>query len=167
LYNFTGGSDGGTINAGLVLDASGNLFGTSTFGGTTNNGTVFELKRTSGGNWKENMLYSFAGGEDGTLPVGGVILDSAGDLYGTTQFGGGQGTCKNGSQLEYCGTVFKLSPPRSVGGTWTESVLYRFTGGNDGALPGNNLVLDSAGNLYGTALLGGQYGNGTVFEVTP
>jgi uncharacterized repeat protein (TIGR03803 family) len=167
LYNFPGGSDGADINAGLVLDASGNLYGTSTFGGASNNGTVFELKRTTGGNWKEKVLYNFGGGEDGTLPVGGVVFDTAGNLYGTTQFGGGQGTCHNGSELDYCGTVFKLSPPSSGSGSWSESMLYRFTGADDGGNPGNNLVLDSAGNVYGTATVGGQYGFGTAFEVEP
>jgi hypothetical protein len=112
LYSFTGGSDGGTPLSDLTLDSAGNLYGTTSAGGTGSAcqggcGTVFELKHSANG-WKEQVLYSFKGGTDGASPQAGVIFDSAGNLYGTTNF-----------------TVFKLAP-NSKGG-WTESVIYGFT----------------------------------------
>lgn len=116
----------------------------------------------------EHMLYSFQGGSDGDTPLASMIADKAGNLYGTTSFGGGSPNCPAG-----CGTVFELSPPAGSGGAWTETVLYRFQGGNDGAYPMAPLAAGQAGNLYGTTASGGtgdcvpqgSVGCGTVFEL--
>ncbi len=148
--------------AGLIEDSEGNFYGTTEFGGANNQGTVFELSG-SGSSWTATVLYSFAGGSDGAQPHGGLLFDSAGNLYGTTNFGG-SANCSNG-----CGTVFKLTPESS---SWSESVLYAFTGGSNGQEPNARLVLDSQGNLYGTTLLGGNAGTactsgcGTVFQLS-
>lgn len=163
LYNFNGGSDPNLPYAGLVSDKAGNLYGTTEFGGTYNQGTVFEITPNSNGSWAESILYNFTGSEDGAQPYSSLVFDSSGNLYGTTNFGGSM-NCNLG-----CGTVFKLAP--SSGG-WTESVLYTFTGDSDGREPSARLRFDSAGNLYGTTLLGGNIGSvcssgcGTVFKLT-
>ncbi len=173
LYSFTGGSDGGVPVAGLILDAAGNLYGTAKLGGTaTTNGcgaytcgTVFELSPVNGG-WKQRTLYSFTGGSDGGTPVASLTFDAAGNLYGTTEFGG---TYYN-SQLGPSGVVFKLTPSPSG---WTESALHQFGNvSSDGTNPAASLIFDPAGNLYGTTLIGGVLqgnvgGWGTVFELTP
>lgn len=147
IYSFAGGTDGMDPEAGLLRDSKGNLYGTTLSGGTTGWGTVFRL--TAAGT--EKILYSFTGGADGGNPTASLIADSQGNLYGTTFNGGTSGGD---------GTVFRLN---SAG----ESVLYRFTGGTDGAHPRGGLVRDSQGNLYGTTGAGGQYGLGVVFKVTP
>src|ERR1700674_5485561 len=103
----------------------------------------------------ERVLYRFKGGHDGSAPFAGLIADNAGNLYGTTADGGGE-TCG-------CGTIFELSP--ASGGRWTETVLYRFTGGSDGAFPETGLIFDTAGNLYGTTIYGGSSDDGTVFQL--
>jgi len=132
LYSFTGGADGGYPYASLVLDAQGKLYGTTSEGGAFGAGTVFTVDTTG----EETVLYSFTGGADGGYPnFSPVIFDSVGNLYGTTALGGAA-----------YGVVFELSP---VGGAWTETVLYRFTGGTDGEYPSGGLVMDSAGNLDG------------------
>jgi uncharacterized repeat protein (TIGR03803 family) len=148
--------------AGLIMDKEGNLYGTTEFGGTNNQGTVFELSPTPDGGWNESVLHSFdpavgvTGGTDGAQPHAALVLDSAGNLYGTTSFGGGSSSkCTHG-----CGTVFKLDS-----GSWSETVLYTFTGGSDGGEPYARLVFDAQGNLYGTTLIGGTKGHGTVFEL--
>jgi uncharacterized repeat protein (TIGR03803 family) len=151
LYRFTGGDDGGWPYAGLIADSSGNLYGTAVYGGAYGNGTVFELVKSSG-TYTEKTLYSFIGGDDGGYPLAGLIADSAGNLYGTTAGGGGNGK----------GTVFELV---NSSGTYTEKVLYRFTGGDDGGWPYAGLIADSTGNLYGTTTAGGAYRGGTVFEL--
>jgi hypothetical protein len=116
----------------------------------------------------ETVLYSFTGGSDGATPFAGLISDDNGALYSTTYNGGGSGNCFLG-----CGTVFKLTPPSKGQTAWTETVLYRFTGGSDGAAPLAGLIADESGALYGTALLGGNSnarypnGAGTVFKLTP
>ncbi len=162
LYSFkggsTGGSDGAAPTGGLIMDAAGNLYGTTIAGGSSNAGTVFKLDPSG----NETVLYSFKGGSDGASPyLGSLITDAAGNLYGTTNVGG-SGPCTGANQvLVGCGIVFKLDP---VG---NETVLHSFTGGNDGAFPYAGLVMDAAGNLYGTAssflALGGF---GTVFKLT-
>jgi uncharacterized repeat protein (TIGR03803 family) len=163
VYNFSGGSDPKLPYAGLVFDKSGNLYGTSELGGVSNQGTVFQVTPNSDGTWSESVLYSFTGSADGGQPSSGLVLDSAGNLYGTTNFGG-NANCNLG-----CGTVFKLS---KASGGWAETVLYTFTGGADGRQPTARLLLDAAGNLYGTTLLGGNIGSnctsgcGTVFKLT-
>jgi uncharacterized repeat protein (TIGR03803 family) len=135
LHRFTGGADGATPHAGLVLDDSGNFYGTTTTGGASNLGTVFKLDTTG----TETVLHSFAGAPDGATPHAGLVLDTLGNLYGTTEFGGA-------SNL---GTVFKLDT------TGTETVLYSFKGGAAGRNPSSGLVLDAAGNFYGTTGGGG------------
>jgi uncharacterized repeat protein (TIGR03803 family) len=166
LYSFQIMPDGGNPNGALIFDSSGNLYGTTEFGGTYGYGTVYKLSPSSGGGWTESVLYSFHGSSDGGAPKGGLIFDSAGNLYGTTIEGG-----ENCSGYG-CGVVFELSPS-SAG--WTETVLYAFTGATDGANPYSGLVVDSFGNLYGTTLYGGDpncYGGdnnggcGTVFELS-
>ena len=159
LYEFTGGADGGTPT-GLIIDKLGNLYGTTSAGGATGNGTVFKLEPLPGGTWKETVLHSF-NGPDGGAPVTGLISDASGNLYGTTSQGGPP--CPYVSSTG-CGVVFKLKPKSD--GTWTESVLYSFKGGaSDGydALAG--LTFDKAGNLYGTTAVDGSGGAGDVFQL--
>jgi len=156
LYNFTGGTDGGDPATSLTFDASGNSYGTTASGGEYDLGTVFMLTPSGA----ETELYSFTGGGDGEDPHGGVILDSAGNLYGTTAAGGFGGFCGG----EGCGVIFELS---RVGGGWTETTLYSFKGLNDGFGPGGGLAFDSAGNIYGTTPDGGAHSNGVVFELSP
>jgi hypothetical protein len=123
-----------------------------------------------GGAPSETVIYTFQGGADGATPGNGVIADSAGNLYGTTEAGGG-GACSTPSSTG-CGTVFELTPPPAPGGTWKETVLYAFQGGTDGAFP-NGLILDQAGNLFATTAGGGSStscssaGCGTLFELSP
>ena len=161
LYNFIGYPyDGGYPNASLTPDGKGNFYGTTPNGGLYGYGTVFELSPNGHGGWNESVLYSFPYGADGGFPwFSGVILDSAGNLYGTSYDGGSNG-CEIG-----CGDVFELSP--MGGGGWTETVLYTFPGGAGGQLPLNSLIMDSAGNLYGTAYTGGIGAGGIVFELSP
>jgi uncharacterized repeat protein (TIGR03803 family) len=137
LYSFTGAADGGRPLAGLIADSVGHLYGTTANGGSQQHGAVFKLDKTG-----ETVLYSFTGAADGIRPYAGLIRDSAGNLYGTTMWGGPGGP--SGS-----GIVFKLD---TVG---TETVLYRFTDGADGARPQAGLIRDAAGNLYGTTFHGG------------
>jgi uncharacterized repeat protein (TIGR03803 family) len=163
LYSFTGSADGAQPSAGLIFDASGNLYGTTNFGGSGNCnmgcGTVFKLTPASGG-WTETVLYTFTGSGDGREPYARLLSDPAGNLYGTTLFGGNvNSACTTG-----CGTVFKLTP---ASGGWTESVLYAFTGAADGASPYAALRIDPAGNLYGTTYAAGAYGSGAVFKLSP
>jgi len=149
LHSFVGGTtDGQQPIAGLVVDSAGNLYGTTEYGGTNDDGTVFEI--TSAGT--ERVLHSFVGGAtDGQQPIAGLVMDSAGNLYGTTSFGGESDD----------GTVFKIDA------AGTESVVYSFKGGTtDGKVPDAGVIMDSAGNLYGTTSMGGANGDGTVFEIT-
>ncbi len=143
--------DGANSYAPLLRDAAGNLYGATFSGGHFGDGAVFELGATG----SEKVRYAFSGPADGANPVGGLIGDSAGNLYGTTEYGGDL----NGCSGKGCGVVFKLAP----GGQ--ETVLYLFTGGADGANPYARLNRDAAGNLYGTTWNGGATGNGTVFKV--
>ena len=147
IYSFTGGSDGADPLAGLVRDGVGNLYGTTYAGGDYGAGTVFRLDTTG----KESVLHSFSGGPDGGYPYAGLILDAAGNLYGTADAGGAHNY----------GAVFKVP----AGGT--EGVLYSFTGtGGDGVNPLAGLVRDGAGTLYGTTASGGASGLGTVFKLS-
>jgi len=161
LYNFTGPYDGRGPR-GLIFDSAGNLYGTTDNGGIYCSlyqgcGTVFELTPTGGGNWTETVLHSFGSGTDGINPLAPLILDAAGNLYGTTSAGGTDG---------FYGTVFEMSP--SEGGGWTETVLYSFGHLPDGEGPWTGaLTFDAAGNLYGTTIGGGAYRVGTAFELTP
>ena len=153
LHNFgSNPADGVDPMAGVIGDSDGNLYGTTTSGGTAGQGVVYKLDPAiqSPGGWLETVLYTFTGGTDGGDPVAGVTRDSEGNLYGTTYAGGDLACGFNGSA---CGTVFKLDP------TGTETVLHRFTGGADGSYPAAGVIRDSAGNLYGTASQGGpDYG---------
>jgi len=157
IYSFAGGADGAYPESDLILDAAGNLYGTTREGGTGGCGTLFKLTRSRDG-WRHQVFYSFAEGYvDGCGPKAGLVFDHAGNLYGTTAAGGSGG----------CGTVFKFAP-NSHGG-WTESVLHSFSCSNsDGRDPNTDLVFDSQGNLYGTTQ-GDLNGNalGTVFMLTP
>ena len=170
LYNFADGSDGGFPIAGLVRDASGNLYGTTEEGGTFNStncsggcGTVFEVD-THG---NETVLYTFTGGADGAFPIAGLVMDASGNLYGTTN-GGGTLNTTNCSTYG-CGVVFEVNPSHPG----SETVLYTFTGGADGGFPeGGHLIFDSSGNLYGTTPYGGTtnafcgtLGCGVVFKM--
>ncbi len=161
LHNFVAySSDGYYPYAGVVFDAAGNLFGTTRSGGLNGSGTVFELLPEAGGGYKEKIVHNFDF-LDGVFPEAGLIFDSAGNLYGTTNLGGSRECNGYG-----CGTVFELLP--EAGGEWTEKVLYTFNGdGTDGVNPVAGLTFDQAGNLYGTTEIGGLYGSGTVFELSP
>ena len=156
LYSFAGSTDGASPIAALIIDKVGNLYGTTTAGGSTGNGTVFRMSppKQKGGKWTEKVLYSFGQGTDGATPVAGVTLDAKHNLYGTTSAGGSYGY----------GTVFQLK--RSKSG-WAENILYNFQGGNDGSVPYAGVILDSSGNLYGGATGGGTGAGGTIFELTP
>jgi uncharacterized repeat protein (TIGR03803 family) len=156
------GTDGWEPMSSLVFDAAGNLYGTTHDGGASNFGNVFELTPGSNGHWTEKVLYAFSGGADGRYPDAGLIFDSAGSLYGTTEYGGNL-ECSTGGTG--CG-VFKLTP--STYGSWTETVLHTFDSGTDGAQPGAALTFDAVGNLYGTTVYGGYPGggSGTVFELS-
>lgn len=146
---------------GLVFDAAGNLYGTTDGGGPYNSGTVFKLTPSGGGNWTEEVIYAFNyQNSGGSQPEAGLVIDAAGNLYGTTYFGNGTG-CGGGG----CGTAFELMP--SAGGGWTEKVLHSFGNGMDGYGPYGRLVFDSSGNLYGNTLYGGAYVWGTIFKLTP
>lgn len=159
IHNFGNGTDGAFLNAGVIVDAAGNLYGTTVNGGSTTYGMVFELSPTSSGGWKEKVLHTFAGGNDGIGPYGGLVFDGAGNLYGATA-GGGTNACS-------CGAVYELTP--ETNGGWSEKVLHSFGYGSDGYNPSASLVFDREGNLYGTTPAGGLYRSwgGTVFELTP
>jgi uncharacterized repeat protein (TIGR03803 family) len=153
LYGFSGGADGNMPNYGaLIFDRAGNMYGTTSEGGS-GNGVVYEMMG-SGLDWTEQAIYAFAGSPDGATPFSGVIFDTSGNLYGTTTAGGASGN----------GAVYELSPS---GSGWTERVLYSFTGGSDGSYPTAGLILDQAGNLYGSTNVGGTGEGGTVFELSP
>ncbi len=140
-----------------VLDRAGNLYGTTSGGGAHKDGTVYKL--TPGGEnekWKLKTLYPFKGGNDGNQPFAGIVFDAAGNIYGTTVYGG---TFDQG-------TVFELVRVGKTGYSYKEKVLWSFNG-TDGAYPYASLTLDGAGNLYGTTVSGGSNGYGVVFEITP
>jgi uncharacterized repeat protein (TIGR03803 family) len=172
LYSFGATATDGTAPAsGVIFDAKGNLYGTTSYGGRNTSatygftaGTAYELMPAAGGGWTEIPLYSFAAGAtDGIMPNAGLILDDKGNLYGTTALGGQYSGYYTG------GTVFELTP--AADGKWTEKVLHSFGASGDGLNPQAGLIFDSKGNLYGTTLLGGAngsaYSGGTVFELSP
>jgi hypothetical protein len=188
IYVFKGknSNDGETPGGGVIFDKAGNLYGTASYGGSGNCvllgvkvgcGVVYKLTppKQKGGAWSESVIYSFRGGKDGYLPNGDLTFDAAGNLYGATLFGGGKGTTCD-PFYQYCGTVFKVSPPKAKGGKWTEQVLHSFARGADGANPNGGLTLDSKGAIYGTTPVGGNqlcdfgHGNvgcGVLFKLTP
>ena len=134
--------------AGVILDSAGDLYGTAVYGGTGNSGVVYSVGTPSYGG--ETVLYNFTGLADGGAPYAGVIRDSAGNLYGTTMYGG----------TAQAGVVYKLDTAGH------ETVLYSFTGGIDGGNPSAGVIGDQAGNLYGTTTKGGKYGGGVVYVLT-
>ncbi len=179
IHYFTGGQDGANPYAGVTVDASGNLYGTTSLGGVTDGcagysgaygcGTVYKLARTDSG-WLFNPIYTFTGGDDSRSPLARVVFGPNGALYGTSS-----GTDFAGPDF---GNVFSLKPAASACKTalcpWTQEVIYRFNGGSDGANPQSEVVFDQAGNLYGTTRFLGYTGDpcdlpgcGVVFELTP
>jgi uncharacterized repeat protein (TIGR03803 family) len=159
LHDFGGGTDGANpIAGGVTFDQSGNLYGTTSYGGNFGDGIVYKLAPNPDGTWSESVLYS--SGADGWGTNGPLSIDAAGNLYGV-QFGGGNESCGVG-----CGSVFELSPQPD--GTWTESTLHKFSG-NDGSNPETGVVLDAAGNLYGTTIAGGncpEWACGVAYKLT-
>jgi uncharacterized repeat protein (TIGR03803 family) len=159
LYRFSGGSDGSGPAASVINDGSGNLYGTTQYGGDPGCGTVFSLMPNPDGTWTENVIHTFES-SDGCNPAGSLIFDSSGNLYGTTIDGGANNL----------GAVFELTP--NTDGTWTATVLHDFAG-DDGASPQAGMVFDQGGSLYGTTAQGGDmncsggYGCGAVFQLTP
>jgi uncharacterized repeat protein (TIGR03803 family) len=171
-YRFQSGQDGAYAGA-LIADATGNLYGVTSYGGggpcsfngQTGCGTIYRLTAPAklGGVWKESVLYRFAGASDGAFPGSDLIIDRAGNLYGTTNAGGIG--CAIG-----CGTAFELMPPSGPGRAWKKIVLYAFQGGADGFGP-VDLIANSSGNFFGVTYFGGlfancTYGCGTAFELT-
>ena len=138
----------------LFMDQTGRLYGTTRAGGPAVAGIIFRLTHQPDGHWKESILYNFKKDASGYSPNTGVIVDSAGNLYGTTDYGGAGD----------CGVIYKLAPGKK--GNWSYTVLHTFNG-SDGCLPEGNLVPDKKGNYYGVTALGGDYGGGVVFELTP
>ncbi len=171
LWSFGNINDGVEPYAGLIMDKSGNLYGTTGAGGVYGGGTVFALMPpvASGGTWSESILWNFndndASGTGPYQPEGGLLMDTSGNLYGTT-YQGSPFCVSSGIDETVCGgTVFELSPTKA--GIWTESTLWNFGDGLDGLEPYAGLIIDTSGNLYGTTHDGGASGSGTVFELTP
>jgi uncharacterized repeat protein (TIGR03803 family) len=157
LITFDGTDEGNYPNGGLILDDAGNLYGTTNSEGALCCGTVFEVKHGANDTWTESLLYSFNGGTDGGFPNNApLVSNGAGKLYGTTTTGGDL-SCG-------CGVVFELS---LSGGIWTETVLHSFTDSPDGSDSQAGMTFDKAGNLFGTTLIGGADGYGSVFELKP
>ena len=160
LYSFAGSGDAAFPSGGLVADQAGNLYGVTLVGGANNLGAVYQLSppTTEGGLWTETVIFSFSG-PDGTLPSGQLQFDQSGALYGTTDGGG--------SLQE--GTVFQLAPSSRPGGSWTQSVLYNFSGGRDGGNPVAGVVIDNMGRIFGAASTGGSgpLSGGVIFRLNP
>jgi uncharacterized repeat protein (TIGR03803 family) len=157
IYSFGDGVTASSPTGNLIFGPTGGLYGTTNLGGGNNNcGTVFEL-RFSSGTWNEKTLYAFKGHTDGCNPVGGVVFDASGNLYGNTQ---------NGGAYASLGTTFELSPG-AAGAPWSENILHSFGSGKDGENPTSGLIFGLNGNLYGSTMFGGEYYQGTVFEITP
>ncbi len=173
-FNFLAG-DGSAPYAGLIADKAGNLYGTTSSGGTGvgQGGTVFELSPDGSSGWSETILYNFCQSGypcvDGNYLEDTLTMDAAGNLYGTTEAGGTGGAPGGGG----AGVVFELSPPMQQVGAWTETVLYNFCSDYinsvclDGAFPYSNVIFDTLGNIYGTTSAGGAENGGIVFELSP
>jgi uncharacterized repeat protein (TIGR03803 family) len=158
LHNFGNGKDGQNPQASLILDGSGNLYGTTVFGGAFP-GMLFELSPPAAGHdvWTEKVIHNFGSNpKESYEPRAGVLFDGSGNLYGTTTEGGG-----------VAGEAFEFSPKSGSG--WSETILHKFIAatGHDGYFPSCNLIFDGAGDLYGTTSSGGLDSNGTVFEIIP
>jgi uncharacterized repeat protein (TIGR03803 family) len=154
LYSFQGAPDGVFPYGALLFDATGNLYGTTYYGGTNGLGAVYQLSPNGTGEWSETVLYSFKAGSDGNSSISNLVFDAAGNLYGTTSEGG------LGS-----GTIFKLTPGQN--GIWTESIPHAFQGSPDGAFPYAGMVGDEAGGFYGATVHGGDDGEGAIYRFTP
>src|SRR5579862_2028898 len=181
LHFFKGPPDGTLPNVGrLVFDRAGNLYGATNTGGSgtckfrnfvTGCGVIFELRRAPNGRWRERVIYTFKNVADGAGPYSTLTIDHAGDIFGVTMAGGNRGCVPLFWVYRGCGTAFELA--RS-GGTWRKRILHTFSGGIDGGNPVTQLVLDKAGNLFGTAYCGGAYyscvqegaGAGVFFELS-
>jgi len=168
LHSFSGPDGCGGTLLPMIFDTNGNLYGTSASGGSSTKctggcGVVFELSPPATGtsDWQLTILYSFRGGNDGSVPQG-LAIDSAGVLYGTT-IQGGTGRCDFNNQSVGCGTVYRLSP--STGASWTKTTLHNFQAGKDGAEPYGGVTIGPDGALYGTTFLFGEFHGGTVFRI--
>jgi hypothetical protein len=174
LFNFEGSTNGASPYFPLALDANHNLYGIALGAGSQSCppgicAMVFELSPPAklGGAWTETVIHTFQGGNDAAYPQGTLVLDSHGSLYGTSIQGGG-GPCVENGALVGCGTIYRLSPPASPGGSWTEAILHSFQSESDGSQPYGSVVLDEAKRtLYGTSAFGGPENGGTVFQITP
>ena len=179
LYSFVDASTGWNPLSGVILDKAGDLVGTTENGGSALDGTVFKITPKGNGKVEESLIHEFVGEADGSFPQTGLTVDAAGTLYGVTLVGGGTAfTCTENSGGG-CGIVYKLTP--NSDGTWTETILYSFLGGTDGAIPGDDrLALDADGDVFGSAESGGDFnfnqtgcpgnlpgGCGVVFKVKP
>jgi uncharacterized repeat protein (TIGR03803 family) len=205
LHNFTGRNDGANPYSGVTFDAAGNLYGMTAYAGPNDYGAIFQLVPQSDGSWTEHIVHSFTGGADGIGSLGNLVFDRAGNLYAATMYsvrefsraagsdswtaktlhdftGGSDGAQAQGGLTfdsagnlygmtyagggSHLGTVFTLR--EGTNGTWTEKILHRFVGGDDGFSPTYaNVTVDPTGNLYGTAPLGGAGQFGVVFEIKP
>ncbi|MGA8535740.1 MAG: choice-of-anchor tandem repeat GloVer-containing protein [Candidatus Tumulicola sp.] len=183
LYSFKGGSDGSGSESDLIAGSGGVLYGVTLYGGSNSTcpisygcGTVFEMV-PNGSGYSEHVLYAFKGPPDGVSPIGSLLLDKSGALYGTTNYGGTAttATCISVLGVGGCGTVFKLTP---AGSGFSEKILYSFQGGSDGENPKGTLIADAKGALYGTTQFGGGTSGcypistgdtscGTVFKLLP
>jgi len=164
-HSFSGGPDDGCHYTGSpILDAAGNLYGATYWGGEQQCeigcGVAFKLAPNSDGSWTESLLYRFQAKRDGANPAHDFVFDAAGNLYGATFWGTTIQTCGT-----TCGSIYELTP--NPNGTWKTQIPHAFTGGKDGATPFGNLAVDAAGNLYGTTLYGGSFGYGTIFKLVP
>jgi uncharacterized repeat protein (TIGR03803 family) len=156
LYSFQDQPDGASPYGGVIFDQAGNLYGTTYYAGANDLGTVYKLTRNQG-SWSETVLYSFKGGSDGNSPISTLAADAQGNLYGTTS-DGGAAACG-------CGTIFRLS--HGSGGTWAESVAYRFPGSPKPGFAYNGMVSDGKGSFYGTTVHGGATNDGAIYKFTP
>jgi uncharacterized repeat protein (TIGR03803 family) len=156
LYSFQDQPDGASPYGGVIFDKDGSLYGTTYYAGANDVGTVYKLTRQHG-SWTESVIYSFKGGSDGDSPISTLVTDAEGNLYGTTS-DGGAAKCE-------CGTIFKVA--RGGGGTWTESVVYRFPGAPKAAFAYNGLVSDGKGNFYGATVHGGTANDGAIYQFAP
>jgi uncharacterized repeat protein (TIGR03803 family) len=154
IYSFRGQPDGSFPYGALLFDPSGNIYGTTYYGGANGIGAVYKLSPRLVGEWNENVIYSFRNGSDGNSPISNLVFDTVGNLYGTTSEGG------LGS-----GTIFKLSP--SGVAQWIESVVHAFQGAPDGGFAYNGMVVDRFGNFYGATVHGGKNDDGSVYKFTP